>query len=232
MKVSLACCGLMAGLTLLVHLRTLAGWDLRAMEAVAASRPAALTEPMNWLFRLGFAQLDLVVALAWAGWLLWRPRRGDACVALAPLLLFAAVAIQGGLRLAVQQPAPTASFELQRPFAEQPVSAALDRTDAAARGAFVAVTGPVAPATAERERGSYPSGHTARILFLALAAWSLRPRGWGKRGCTAWVALLGILVGGVSYSALFFGYHWPSDLIGGYLIAAGLWAPLRWLSGP
>jgi membrane-associated phospholipid phosphatase len=197
-----------------------------------------LREPWGWNARFG------------SGWLVVRP-------ALAPLVVFAVIGVQSGLRLVVDQPAPGATYELQRAFAPEPVSGILDRTDAAARGTFVATTAPIADSTGEG-RGSYPSGHAARTLFLALLAarwWTLR-RGtwgmgrWGEGGTqhpeprtqnplsTQHSALSTLLIlspqssffapiaaaialavaAAVGYSALYFGYHWPSDLLGGYLL--------------
>jgi undecaprenyl-diphosphatase len=62
---------------------------------------------------------------------------------------------------------------------------------------------------------SYPSGHAARTLGLGLiAAW------WGRgRGVTA--PLVALVVLAVGLSSVYLGDHWPSDVIGGWLLGAG-----------
>lgn len=248
--------GVFCAVTVLVQARLMAPLDAAGLGVIAGHRPLGLSGGMDWIFRLGFASVDAVVALLWALWLWlrWRhrgrktapllgslaswvpPLRGAVPVAaLAPLLLFAVVGVQAGLRLVVDQPAPTKAYELQRAFAREPVSAILDRSDAAARGAFeaassgatnsAATSSPAATSTAAsstaKERGSYPSGHAARTLFLALlAADFLRHSKPGNRRLGRLIAAgLFLMSGLVGYSALYFGYHWPSDLLGGYLLA-------------
>ena len=36
----------------------------------------------------------------------------------------------------------------------------------------------------------------------------------------------------VGYSTLYFGYHWPSDVFGGYLLAMGVYRAVRGLIQP
>lgn len=211
---------LLAGLTLLLQARLLRGLDAAGLGLIVAARPAALAEVFNWAFRLGFAWVDAALALVWAGWLL--ARRRSLLAALPPLVLFLVMGLQGGLRLGVDQPLPGRAYELHRDYAAGPTSATLDRTDAAARQAFVASAAPLAAATAER--GSFPSGHAARTLFLALVAGGWLGRLW-LRG-----ALL-IIAGLVAYSALYFGYHWPSDVLGGVLLALAGYQLAAWIQG-
>ncbi len=258
---------LFALLLSVVQTRLLAPLDEVALRWVVAHRPEALADLMNWIFRLGFAQVDAAVAVAWSAYLLLQdvgrglpPRRPAPMTikaagqgappytsrfprrlrlpALAPLVLFAAIGLQAGLRLVVDQPAPGKGYELHRVFASEPVGLALDRADALVRESFVAaVAAPPAPTpnAPAPERGSFPSGHATRVLFLALLAAGWR-RGNGKSSALstrhsallppAAALLLSALVG---YSALYFGYHWPSDLLGGYLLALALYPPAAWL---
>ena len=225
--------------TWLVQSRLLATLDAAGLDVIADHRQLGLSDGMNWVFRLGFASVDGAMALLWAIWLSvrwkrgWKPQSSGVpailglvpAAVLAPLLLFAVVGVQAGLRLVVDQPAPGKAYELQRAFAQEPVSAVLDRTDAAARGSFEAAASAAETntiSTLTEGRGSYPSGHAARTLFLALlAVYYLRhstARAGRVRQRVAAAALC-LTSGLVGYSALYFGYHWPSDLLGGYLIA-------------
>ncbi|HEX2987219.1 MAG TPA: phosphatase PAP2 family protein, partial [Chloroflexota bacterium] len=142
-------------------------------------------------------------------------------IPLAPLMVFVVIGVQAGLRLVINQPAPGAAYELHREYSSEPVGLTLDRTDAAAREAFAAAA--AIQATPVSARGSYPSGHASRVLFFSLlAAQTVRRRGKVSRATrTAVVVLPTALVG---YSALYFGYHWPSDLLGGTLLALAIYA--------
>ncbi len=85
-----------------------------------------------------------------------------------------------------------------------------------------------------KERGSsYPSGHAANSMALAMAAALLWP---GIRPCVRpWIFLLPLVVG---YSRLYLGKHYPSDVLAGWVVGAFaallLWAlcrslwPERW----
>ncbi len=80
---------------------------------------------------------------------------------------------------------------------------------------------------------SWPSGHATASMMLALCAVLVSPR-----RLRPLVALLGTALAiGVSYSILVLGWHFPSDVLGGFLVAggwtsltlAGLWAAeARW----
>ncbi|MBI4492098.1 MAG: glycosyltransferase [Chloroflexi bacterium] len=234
--------GLFGVLTLLVQTRLLAQVDELGLGFVVQLRSAALTEVMNWIFRLGFVQVDAALALLWAGGLLVRRRSLRA--ALPPLVLFLAIGFQAGLRLVVDQPAPGSAHALDRAATALPVEHpvvqagyALDQADTVAREAFVAAAaGPAAapslPARPPRERGSFPSGHACRGLFLALLAIDLVRRSASRRarlsrwlGQAAPLALAGL----VGYSAMYYGYHWPSDVLGGFLLALAAYQVAAWL---
>jgi membrane-associated phospholipid phosphatase len=63
---------------------------------------------------------------------------------------------------------------------------------------------------------AFPSGHSTASMSLALAAMLVAPRAY--RPLVALIGLLGTLV--VSGSLLVLSWHWPSDIVGGYLLAA------------
>jgi membrane-associated phospholipid phosphatase len=210
-------------LALLVQARLLARADETLLGFVTQHRPLALAEPMNWIFRLGFVQVDVLLALIWAGWLLVRCR--SLTLALAPLVLLLAIGVQVGLRLVVDQPPPGPAYAFNRAFGAQPIANALDRLDSTVRQTFA----PPVPAAPERdsgERGSFPSGHACRSVFLGLLAAttltlapgslaSSRKTSLARRLVLVGLALLVLLIG---YSTMYWGYHWPSDLLGGYLL--------------
>ncbi len=255
---------LFVAVALLAQARLLAPLDEAALGWVVAHRWEGAADAMNWLFRLGFAQVGAAVAVVWSAYLLLQDVGRGAppytsrfplhllLPALAPLVLILGILLQAGLRLAVDQPAPDRTYELHRTFASEPVGLALDRTDALVRQGFVAATAPAAPEAGAGGRGSFPSGHATRVLFLALLAamWPRGDRGTGRRlPLSLWervrvrapalstqhpeprtqnpelvrLALALLLSAAVGYSALYFGYHWPSDLLGGYLLAAALY---------
>ncbi len=69
------------------------------------------------------------------------------------------------------------------------------------------------------EEFSYPSGHAARAVFLALLAFNKNVRV---------MAGLGIYVGLVVVSRLYLGHHWLSDVAGGAFLGSGF-GLLAWL---
>lgn len=66
---------------------------------------------------------------------------------------------------------------------------------------------------------SWPSGHSTAIMAIALSAVIVAPRRW-RPAVAATGALLAL---GVAFSVLALKWHFPSDVIGGYLMA-GTWA--------
>lgn len=69
---------------------------------------------------------------------------------------------------------------------------------------------------------SYPSGHSAGALAISLAFLAVVPPSW--RRPTAAVGALYTLA--VSFSLPIVNYHFPSDVLGGWLLAAGWWFAL------
>lgn len=73
----------------------------------------------------------------------------------------------------------------------------------------------------EEESRSFPSGHAQTSLvawgYLALVVW----RRWFSLLALAWVALIGL-------SRVYLGQHWPSDVLGGWLIGLLLLGGALW----
>jgi membrane-associated phospholipid phosphatase len=196
----------------------LAAVDRSVLESVARTRPTDSVDALNWAFRIGYAPLGVVVSIVLAAVVVYRTRRLG--LALIPLLLLGAMFVQSLSRLVVERPGPGVFFALPRAYEEAGAIAGLDRTDAAARGAFVQVTG--AGDENDQGRGSYPSGHAVRLAFFAgLGVLATRTR-YGVKATSLVGLVLGAIAVAVGYSALYFGYHWPSDILGGYLLGAGV----------
>jgi membrane-associated phospholipid phosphatase len=70
------------------------------------------------------------------------------------------------------------------------------------------------------QRFSYPSGHAGAALFAYTALVVLA----GPRRVCRWVALAVALlvVAGTGFGRVYLGVHWPTDVLGGYLLA-GIW---------
>lgn len=79
------------------------------------------------------------------------------------------------------------------------------------------------PANYINEQFSYPSGHAARAVFLAVllfvAIQQLNMRTMRRKLLIG--ACLGVYVLLVSVSRIYLGHHWFSDIIGGALLASG-----------
>ena len=68
---------------------------------------------------------------------------------------------------------------------------------------------------------SWPSGHSTAAMTLALCAVLVAPP--ALRGVAAMLG--GAFAVGVAYAVLVLGWHYPSDVLGGFLVA-GLWTSL------
>jgi membrane-associated phospholipid phosphatase len=68
---------------------------------------------------------------------------------------------------------------------------------------------------------SWPSGHSTAAMTLALCAVMVVPPAW--RAITALVG--GAFAVGVGYAVLVLAWHFPSDVLGGFLVA-GMWTSL------
>lgn len=76
---------------------------------------------------------------------------------------------------------------------------------------------------ADFQRFAFPSGHAGASLVVCLALVAVA---W-RRPAARWVAAAGALVVvlGAGFGRPYLGVHWPSDVLGGYLLA-GFWLAL------
>jgi len=84
---------------------------------------------------------------------------------------------------------------------------------------------------------SYPSGHAVFFTWLSfMCAFSLAPRIKPQYRPILWIAAVFVIVL-TCLGRVWSGVHWPSDVLGGFLLALGwsafvLWLPERWLPSP
>ncbi|MFF1925797.1 phosphatase PAP2 family protein [Streptomyces sp. NPDC058221] len=72
---------------------------------------------------------------------------------------------------------------------------------------------------------AFPSGHAmTAVVSCVLLLWLLRRHGSGPRMWRAALAAAWISVLGVGLTRLYLGVHWPSDVLGGWLLGAALTA--------
>lgn len=71
---------------------------------------------------------------------------------------------------------------------------------------------------------SFPSGHTTVSFAGALVCYRMLPRRYGIPAL--------VLAGVIGFSRLYLGVHFPSDVLGGFLVAlAGSWVSVKVLAG-
>ncbi|WP_432000193.1 phosphatase PAP2 family protein [Streptomyces sioyaensis] len=70
---------------------------------------------------------------------------------------------------------------------------------------------------------AFPSGHALSALVAgALVLWLLRLHGVPRRWRWAARAVVAVSVVGVGFTRVFLGVHWPSDVVGGWLLGGAL----------
>lgn len=74
---------------------------------------------------------------------------------------------------------------------------------------------------------SFPSGHTLRSAVVYIALFLILQRLLSAPFLTKYSPLVAILIAAIGSSRVVLGVHWPSDIIGGWLIA-GLWLLFWW----
>ncbi len=79
------------------------------------------------------------------------------------------------------------------------------------------------------EGGSFPSGHTVHaVLFLGLLWMLLEPRVQGRGQRAAMRGLFVVLALLVGLSRVYLERHWPSDVLGGFLVGGLVLLGLSW----
>lgn len=120
----------------------------------------------------------------------WKNKKGRWKAALIPLTFIVIVLAEIYGKTAVHHPSP--------PFS------------------MIKHTTSVFPANYINEQFSYPSGHTARAIFVSLIAWiAFGRKKWVGVGLVLYVFL-------VSVSRIYLGLHWLSDILGGGLLGSAM----------
>jgi membrane-associated phospholipid phosphatase len=84
---------------------------------------------------------------------------------------------------------------------------------------------------------SYPSGHAVFFTWMSfMLAVSIAPKIWPNLRSILWI-MAAVVIVLTCLARVWAGDHWPSDVIGGVLLALGwsalvLWLPERWLPSP
>jgi len=71
-------------------------------------------------------------------------------------------------------------------------------------------------------KDAFPSGHAAGSLAFSLAFLTVVPPSWQRRTAAAGI----VLTLYISFGVLVLNYHYPSDVLAGWLLAAGWWFAL------
>jgi membrane-associated phospholipid phosphatase len=193
LRVGLGLLSLFVVVALLVGARILEPIDLALMGMARTVTSAELDVAVGVISYMAAAEVSLLLMLLLA---LWLRRRGlPLNRAAAPLLFLFSVPIEIALKLSLEQPVPSAGFYR--------------------RTIHYALLGLTTPQ-------SFPSGHATRTAFMTVLAIYLVVR-WGgaRRGAPVGLAL-GALALVAGWSRIYLGYHWPLDVVGGFLLGGGM----------
>ncbi len=190
--VVLACALGLIALTGFVALGVPVPGDAELVQLALAARDDSLTVAIWVLAFISSSIPALLITLAVSGVELWRAHRIELNAAWATVAYLGYVASNIGLRVAVGRFRPGVEYI---PHLLPEVQAGF-------------------------QRFSYPSGHAGAALFAYAALVVLA---WPWRVCR-WVALAVALlvVVGTGFGRVYLGVHWPTDVLGGYLLA-GFW---------
>jgi undecaprenyl-diphosphatase len=184
---------LFAALAALVGSRRLESLDLALMHTAKSVESPTIDLVVGVISYLAAAELSLVLMLALAGWLLLRGVPPER--AIAPLLFLVSLPIEFALKLTLDQPVPMAGFYRQ--------------TIHYALLGFPTVQ-------------SFPSGHAARNAFMSILGAYLLVRLLGPRRAAPLLAGIAALSLTAGWSRAYLGYHWPMDVLGGFLLGSGM----------
>jgi undecaprenyl-diphosphatase len=179
--------------TFLVALRATTGVDLAVTEALQSDASAPLDVLANANTLIGQPAVTVVIA-ALLAFVAWRREPQVAWLALALFIVVGAVGLV--LKIELVHPPPPEQFQRS---SWDPLGLSMDTPS------------------------GFPSGHIARVTFLAIvAAATVRTK-------PVFVALT-VLVGYTFWARIYIGDHWISDAIGGLAlgVAAGC-AALMWI---
>lgn len=177
----------------LVGTRRLADVDVMLMDLAKVVTTDELDLAVGVISYLAAAEVSLVAMLLLVYWL-WR--RGVAANrAGAPLLFLLTLPLEILLKFTLAQPVPGAGLYRKT-----------------IRYALMGLS----------TMQSFPSGHATRTAFMTVLAGYLLFRCFGRtRALMPVLALTGLaLVSG--WSRIYLGYHWPTDVVGGFLLGGGI----------
>ncbi len=179
--------------TVLVHLRMLGPFDLWLMGLTRQGVSPQLDLAAGILNYVAAAEITLAVAMI-SALALWR-LGVPAIAAAAPLFFLASVPIEFLLKFTVDQPVPSA--DLYRPTLR-----------------YLLIGVPTMQ--------SFPSGHSIRMAFIAITA--VGALGWisGRWAGVGLACVLVPLVALAGWTRAYQGHHWPTDVLGGWALGAGL----------
>jgi membrane-associated phospholipid phosphatase len=223
----LACVAALLGLAYAVDSGWAFGWWDFTLAHLAAQAAHGYDDPRPYAF---FSAIGLlgdwrIAVLIAALCLLAVGRRRAAWTALLPLMLILTVVLEYLTKETVHQPWPTpdvvgqSSLALARYAYTQVPQAVCLPSLALTRSQLIAPT---------CMDGSFLSGAAARVVILAgMAVWWARRRPWpGEVRGALYLALLGYVLA-VGVGRVYLRWHWPSDVLGGYLLGAsclcGMW---------
>jgi len=191
-RIALACVAGLLVLAVPVALRLPIPGDLELVRLVVSARHPVLTGLIQALTFVSSSVPALILTLVITGMELWRVRRIAPNAAWATLAFLGNAACNIALRVAMGRLPPQVSH----------------------------IPHLLPELHADWQRFAFPSGHAgaALLAYGALVIWVWPQPRW--RGLALSLALL--VIAGTGLGRIYLGVHWPTDVLGGYLLA-GCW---------